>query len=309
MEERDQILIDRYLAGELSEAELRDLQRRRKEDPVFDQEIRSLEEARNALRLKEREALRERFRSRDALLDKKKPEDPVRNRKTMYILWLAAALLLMVVAWKFLFRTTAPTEPVIITNEDSLDIKYPPAVIVDTLEGIDSTSVSDTKKEIKPVKKPDLAQSSKKGNELFAAYFEPYKDAIMDPSTRGDETLTQIQQFQKAYWDSDYLQAVKIFPGLSDTYRGNNNYRFIYANALLATGKTEQAISFLKEVMEKNASKYKVEAKYILALALIQKGDYTSSANYLDEYLKESTAKQKESAIKLQKEIKPLIPK
>jgi tetratricopeptide (TPR) repeat protein len=309
MEERDQILIDRYLAGELSEAELRDLHRRREEDSVFDQEVRSLEEARNALRLKERDALKERFRSRDALLDKKKPEDPVRNRNTMFILWLAAAILLMVVAWKYLFRPSASKEPVIITNEDSLDIKYPPAVIVDTIQGVDSTSATDTKKEIKPVKKPELAQSSKKGNELFAAYFEPYKDAMMDPSTRGDESLNQIQQFQKAYWDSDYQQAVKLFPGLSDSYRGNDNYRFMYANALMATGKTDQAISFLKEVIEKNTSKYKVEAKYILALALIQKGDYTSSANSLDEYIKASAAKQKESAMKLQKDLKSLIPK
>ena len=46
MEERDQILIDRYLAGELTQAEIRDLDRRRAEDPAFDAEVSALEEVR-----------------------------------------------------------------------------------------------------------------------------------------------------------------------------------------------------------------------------------------------------------------------
>lgn len=72
MEERDQILIDRYLAGELTQAEIRDLDRRLAEDPAFDAEVSALEEARQALKIKQREELKERFRKRDEVLDKKK---------------------------------------------------------------------------------------------------------------------------------------------------------------------------------------------------------------------------------------------
>jgi anti-sigma-K factor RskA len=78
MEEIDQILIERYLAGELTEAERNDVERRRAEDPSFRQEIIDYEEAVLALRQKQRDELRQRFGRRDEILDKKNRNERVR---------------------------------------------------------------------------------------------------------------------------------------------------------------------------------------------------------------------------------------
>ena len=74
MEERDQILIERYLAGELTAAEHLDVEQREKEDPLFRQALLDYSIARKALQLKQREELKRRFAERDTILDKKKPE-------------------------------------------------------------------------------------------------------------------------------------------------------------------------------------------------------------------------------------------
>ena len=49
MEERDQILIERYLAGELTAAEHLDVEQREKEDPLFRQSLLDYSIARKAL--------------------------------------------------------------------------------------------------------------------------------------------------------------------------------------------------------------------------------------------------------------------
>ena len=76
MEERDQILIERYLAGELTAAERLDVEQREKEDPLFRQALLDYSIARKALQLKQREELKQRFAERDVILDKKKTGSP-----------------------------------------------------------------------------------------------------------------------------------------------------------------------------------------------------------------------------------------
>ena len=303
MEEIDQILIERYLAGELTEAERHEVERRRAEDPAFHQEIIEYEEAVLALRQKQREELRQRFARRDEILDKKKPE-PARPDKNRFLwIWVAATLVIALVVWRFLFTTDQPTVPAQVEAADSTQTSQPPVVRMDTLSIKDS--LSHQQQTEKPKRsKPDMADNNKKGQELFAAYFEPYKDAMMDPTTRGDDEMSPPQKYQKAYWDGEYQKALELFSQLSKDYQNNDNYRFSYANALLEAGKTEQAISILESIISNKKSRYVAEAYYAVALAYIKKGDTFNGKIYLGKYFGEEKAKRKVEAQKLLDELK-----
>ena len=141
-----------------------------------------------------------------------------------------------------------------------------------------------------------MAVKSKKGGELFAAYFEPYTDAMMDPTTRGDEELSQLQKYQKAYWDGEYPKAVELFPQLTPDEQGNDNYRFTYANALLETGKTNQAISILESIIQNNRSRYVAEAHFGLAMCQLRKENIAQANDWLMRYVKLDKARKKEQA-------------
>lgn len=295
MEERDQILIERYLAGELTAAEHLDVEQREKEDPLFRQALLDYSIARKALQLKQREELKQRFAKRDAELDKKKPEEPISVRHHYNWLWVAAAIVIALLVWKFLLFPDKVGLPSESSFNDSLKIELPPAVISDTLIFRDSGKV---KEQLPPPRelKPDMAANAKKGGELFAAYFEPYTDAMMDPTTRGDEELSQLQKYQKAYWDGEYPKAVELFPQLTPDEQGNDNYRFTYANALLETGKTNQAISILESIIQNNRSRYVAEAHFGLAMCQLRKENIAQANDWLMRYVKLDKARKKEQA-------------
>lgn len=303
MEEIDQILIERYLAGELTEAERHDVERRRAEDPSFHQEIIDYEEAVLALRQKQREELRQRFARRDEILDKKKPE-PARPDKNRFIwLWVAAVLVTALVIWRFLLTTDQPMVPAKVDAADSTQTSQPPLVRMDTLSRKDSLNhQQQTEKSKKP--KPDMAGNTKKGQALFAEYFEPYKDAMMDPTTRGDDEMSPLQEYQKAYWDGEYQKARKLFSQLSEDYQSNDNYRFSFANALLETGKTEQAISILESIIKNNRSRYVAEAYFGLAMCYLRKGNKAEANDWLVKYVKLEKASNKEKANEIIRKLK-----
>lgn len=303
MEERDQILIDRYLAGELTQAEIRDLDRRLAEDPAFDAEVSALEEARQALKIKQREELKERFRKRDEVLDKKKPETPVLVKYRLTWVWIAAAVICGLLIWRFLLSDLKQTLPVNAESTDTSRYQETPVVRIDTIEQGDSLRQQSPPEKPRPPKQ-DMATNNQQGQALFAEYYEPYKDALMDPTTRGDENLSTLQQFQKAYWENDYTNAARLFPQVPEQYRSNDNYRFMYANALLANGNIDKAIPFFKEIIEQNKSRYRTESMFSLALAELKKNNKKEATQWLETYIRDEKAKQKDKAIALQTALK-----
>ena len=303
MEEIDQILIERYLAGELTEAERHDVERRRAVDPAFHQEIINFEEAILALRQKQREELRQRFARRDDILDKKKPE-PARPDKNRFLwIWVAAALIAALVIWRFLFTNDQPAVPVEVDASDSTQTSQPPIVRMDTLSRKDSLSHQQQTEKPK-VSKPDMADNTKKGQELFAEYFEPYKDAMMDPTTRGDDDMSPLQKYQMAYWDGEYQKALELFSQLSKDYQGNDNYRFSYANALLEAGKTDQAISILESIIANKKSRYVAEAYFGLAMCHLRKDHKAEANDWLVKYVKLEKAGNKDKANEIIRKLK-----
>ena len=295
MEERDEILIGRYLANELSEKEKVEVDLRMKDDPFFRQEVMAYEAAKEALRARQREELKQRFLLRDEELDKKDPISVInRSDRTMWI-WMAAALVVTIIVWKLLssdHQQTAPAEP---GPADTIQINQFPPLQNDTIDGKDS--LRNQKQNIKTTQeKPDMAEDSKRGIELFAEYFEPYKDAMMDPLTRGNKELSPFQKYQKAYWDGDYQQTVELFAQLPPNYQVNDNFRFSYANALLKTGKTAQAILILESIINNNQSTYWTESHLTLAFAYLQQGQMNKSTQLVAFYIASEKAMQKKEA-------------
>ena len=292
MEERDRVLIERYIAEELSIAERHEVEQRMKDDPVFKNEFEEYVLTMDALKIAQREELKERFRKRDKILDRRDSGYLHRPRS----LWLLAAIVtgVVILSWLAYYGFKQPVEENIFTNQDSIQVEQP-------LENVPDTSQKQERKEsydmaVKPRPK-DLP--SKEGEGFFAANFEPYTDESLDPVSRGTEDANLIDQFQIHYWNKEYSKAIDAFSQLSAEYQQNDNLRFLYANALMGAGKVGTAESELTEILQNQKSVYLTESLYYLALTQIYRGEFPGAKYNLETYLQKPDAEQKETAAKI----------
>lgn len=301
MEERDEILIDRYLAGELTEAEQSQFNQRKKDDHLFREEVRQYEIAKEAIRTDEDEEILKRFRTLDATLDRKDDHGPPRGH---WWIWLGIAVLIVLgfVGWKMNWLKPPSSDTISKVVTDTLKMDHTPADISDTSKAPviqeqeeKKTDPSHTPEE----KKPPMAENASKGKELFAEYFEPYKDDMMDPATRGESDPTPFDKFRLAYWEGRYNEVPGLFKDIGSAQQANDNYRFQLANALLMNGNTKEAISILQSIVMNNHSKYVTEAYFGLGMGYIQMGELTKAKKEIDTYLKLDNAKRKDAARKV----------
>src|SRR5688572_18115938 len=188
MEERDQILIERYLAQELTAVERNEVEHRAQQDPDFKKELMEYQLAIEAIKIAQREELKTRFRNRDKVLDR----NSIRHLKPGRNIWMMAASVLVIIAfaWWLYKAYQAPVMDEVITIQDSLKLENNSEVRIDTTVSHRMDRASDGKKENKtPIKPRD------KGRELFAANFEPYMDDSMEPTTRGE--VTELEAFDR----------------------------------------------------------------------------------------------------------------
>jgi len=101
MEERDQALIESYLANELSAEEKRQVEQRIKDDAAFRDMLNAYTIAVEGLRQNERVRLKERLKARDKILDRQ-IEQPARRVVIRWSIAAAAVVLLGLIGWKFL---------------------------------------------------------------------------------------------------------------------------------------------------------------------------------------------------------------
>lgn len=301
MEERDQILIERYLANELTEAELRVLEQRKKDDPEFLKEFLEYELVRVAIRHHEDEELKKRFGRIDSELDQTRVNS---SSKRHWFRWLGLLLfvILCVVAWSFYGSKKQQVDPVLPEHSDSTGIDKIPA-------GISDTSSTPLQRE-EPIEKtkepqrqdnsdPEKSEQHLKGSEIFAENFEPYRDDMMDPTTRGESQSGPFDSFRKAYWNGRYAEVPILFRSMSPTQQENDNYRFQLANALLENGKTDEAIPVLESIVNNNRSRYVTESYFSLGMAYAERGEKEKAKEDLEKYLKSDKAKRKDIAEKV----------
>lgn len=298
MGEHDERLIEQYFAHELTEAERIAFGKRRLEDAAFDEDVKDYELSIQALKLQHRDTLRQQFSRYDSDLDQETTNPSANDR--VWLRWLSAAaiiLLLIALLWYYYRPKASPALP---SQEERIDtlLQHQTPSMKDSI-GIHSPSgteseIPKSKDSVKPQSTPNPQQ--KKAQELFADNFEPYRDPMMDPTTRGGELKSTLEQFRSAYWDGRYTEVQVLFQNLGPTNKANDNYRFQLANALLQTDKTDEAISILTSIINHSSSRYVPESHYYLGLAYLHNNDIVRAMEWLDKYTRLEKGKQTEKA-------------
>jgi hypothetical protein len=255
MTKKDQELIERYLRNELTEAERTAFEQKLDAGSAFRQEVKMHEQALQAIRLKGREALKDRLRERDKALDGQQKNGSNRNWRWVFLFFAVAAL---VVVWQWNSSgEKLPEQP------------QPSGIPSDSLEN--DTLHSPPQKESNQ-KQPAVAQKPD-ADQLFATYFQPYKDESLNPAVRSEDDMDAFDRFILLYLGGKHAEALAAFEKLSPALQRNGNTLFIKANSLLATGKAEEAAAILEQVTANGRTRYPGEARWYLALAYLKKGD------------------------------------
>ncbi len=118
-------------------------------------------------------------------------------------------------------------------------------------------------------------------NRLFAENFKPYKDDSLEPSRRGTTKISPAEQFQQLYWDDKHPEALVAFDALNATDKGNDNFLFLKANCLLATGRAAEATRLLEQIIRNDRTRFMDEARWYLALSYLKSGKTKEAKNLL----------------------------
>ncbi|MBK7879740.1 MAG: tetratricopeptide repeat protein [Saprospiraceae bacterium] len=279
MKEIDQEWIEAYLAGELTDKQRAILESRMAEDAVLRQEVEDYKLSIQALRLKRREELKERFKNRDQVNAKVFP----------WKLIVLAILLICVLFWVWNNQNGSP--PILHEVEqlsDSTSIREDLNVPADTLKNIPNPTENEAKKiipapvkKLKPsankLKQQPIAANGYTHEELFAMNFKPYKDETMNLNLRGNEPLSAYDQFIKFYWDGKYQEVILSFNQLNTALQNNDNVLFIKSNALMYNGEIDQAKQLLESIIRRNRTRYSIEARWNLGLCYLRTNDLTKA--------------------------------
>lgn len=283
MNTSDQYLIERYHSGSLEAKELQDFQRRLQMDAAFAADVKLHGLALQAIRIEAESGLRKRLAQKGQALDAEKVRrSKPQVRKMSIAMFLVVIAMSMAGVW-FLNRE-APSEnkphPAPTQTEQNLQPPAPvlvPPVVQDSVETL-------------------VVPASVSGKELFAAWFEPYRDASLEPATRGEGEPTPEETFYQLYWDARYAEAITAFEQLEPESKAKGDLRFLKANCLLAKNKTASAISILKSP---GRTRFAHEAEWLLALAYLRNGNLADAEDLLQGIASHTSSPKRTSAAKL----------
>lgn len=135
-------------------------------------------------------------------------------------------------------------------------------------------------------------------NELFVAYFEPYRNVIQ-PIERGSSQQDQKTLAFTAYEKGDYKKAIDLFSKLYDNT--NESYCLFYkANALLKLEKAKEAVPLLLEHL-KTKDTLTEKSRWYLALAYLKLNNKVEAKKTLKKVISEKNYKMKEAKELLEK--------
>lgn len=289
--------IERYLMGESTPEEAQAIEERMTVDPDFRAEVEELRGSIEAVRDHHRSLLFQQFAEWDRQIPS---DDPTGTRtesgRRWWIIGLACVILCLG-AWWFISHRPVPAAP----------IEVAPAARPDSLDSerrVGPESPDEMKPSIQESRPSDMAAREKTvdrpaAGALFAEYYEPYKDEMLNPEMRGSGPEARIDSFRLAYWDGQYDIAIRLFEDLPLSLRAAATDRFCYAGALLKTGRTDQAIPVFRAIHEDPRAFYRAEAAYAMALAYLAKGEASKSVTWLDAYLEDPMARQADKARQL----------
>lgn len=129
-------------------------------------------------------------------------------------------------------------------------------------------------------------------NDLFASYFEPYRNVIQ-PLERGNEQQDQKSLAFLAYEKGDYEEAINLFTALYSTTK-EPYYLFYKANALLKLEKANEALPLLLEHLKTNDT-LKAKTTWYLALAYLKLNDRPNARITLEKVITDAKYKTTEA--------------
>jgi tetratricopeptide (TPR) repeat protein len=130
------------------------------------------------------------------------------------------------------------------------------------------------------------------GNELFASYFEPYRNVIQ-PLERGGEQQDEKSLAFLAYEKGDYNKAISLFSNLYLTTQ-EPYYLFYKANALLKLERAKEAVPLLLEHL-KTKDSLTEKTNWYLALAYLKLEDKAKAEKILEKVIADGNYKASEA--------------
>ena len=251
MEEKDIALIDRYFRNALTGEERATVEFRLAHELEFREAVELHGDALEAIRMEGSAMLRKRLTEKGRAMDAEAKKKPGLWR------WFGLLALLLAVAVWWRMATDIPAEqPVNQPSPTPPGTATPPPAALPTVP-----------------EKPEKQAPAKPGNQaVFAAWFQPYKDESLEPSRRGNNEPSPVEQFQQLYWDGNYPGALAAFDALGTTMQNNDNLLFLKANCLLAGNRAEEAVVLLETILHNDRSRFMAQAKWYLALGRLQTG-------------------------------------
>ncbi len=279
MEEKDIEQIERYFRHALEEEERAAFERRMAEDAGFAREVQLHGLAMEAIRMEGEALLRARLTQKGKQLDEQSPA-PGRRKW----LWAIPVVLLGAFAIWQLSRPLAPAGPAPAEPTPQAPAA-PPAPPRDTLP-----QAPPSKEEPKARERTDAGGQER---ELFAAWFQPYRDDSLEPLVRGDGDATPEEHFYELYWKGQYRQALAAFDNLEPESKNKGDVRFLKANALLAVGNAREAIPLLESP---GRTRFQAEAEWLLALAYLKSGQRDKALAQLNMVAANASSPRREAA-------------
>lgn len=280
MDEQEQIWIERYLAGELSEQEIEIIRKRMMEDPAFNSEVELSKLALSSLRLAKRAELKAHFSQRDKI-------SAVGSSK--YIIGLTVVTVILAVLW---FWNKKTHQPETINN---FDFKVDTTLIKTDKEIFQDSIIKpvnpDSKNEIVPkIRKQDIAKESESSEELYAMHYTPFKDESLSIfGLRGKDEITSYSKFMQSYLASNYNETLSAFDSLSVLLQKNDNVLFIKANALMAMTQIDEAQVLFSSIIDRNKSRYINASKWFLAMCYLKKNKIEEAKKIFSEVESKNT--------------------
>ncbi|MFK7972506.1 MAG: tetratricopeptide repeat protein [Bacteroidia bacterium] len=142
---------------------------------------------------------------------------------------------------------------------------------------------------------------------IFEQNFVPYDDSGLEVARGESQAQDLWQQASLSYQQQDYAEASQHFRTILRQDASNVTAQFYLANCLMATENSQQAISYLTLIVNRDDFLYGDQARWLLALALIQKNDIQNATLHL-KYLEKGKDQIAIKAHTLLENIKKLPP-
>lgn len=265
------ILFEKYVINQLDDAEKANFEAKLAADPDFDNEFKAFKTLKAGIRL---QAMQEKLSMLKHIDSQQTHEPSTRSNYTKYLIYLLGFFIISVIVY---FATN--TKQAVPENQSKTSIdtiaKIIPNTPIDTLqkgfEKLLAPKVDSTQQAIKPSPKDKIiiAESSKKSiwQEVRSLYNRPESFAVVlrDTPTQKDMLYKEaLQSFDK----QEYTKIQSLLMNEEDEKSQN-----LLAHSYLLSQKTDQAAAIFRKMANDDFSVYHDEAKYYLALSLLENKD------------------------------------